>query len=159
MIKEVVLYPSEILSKMCKEAPLDNSTKEICQHLNDTLMTTTGIGLAAPQIGIDQKIFLIDVQGFKEFCINPKILNFTQKEYKIKEGCLSLPGKQFYVSRPSIIEVEYYDESFILKRQILGSDRSVFDDFRSTVFQHEFDHLFGQLINKRHKKNPKELQA
>lgn len=160
MVKEIITYPNQILLNKSINVSLDAQAKEVCEALEDTLMTKpNGVGLAAPQIGFNLNAFLINIQGFKEFCINPKILNITDSGFMMTEGCLSIPGKSYQVPRSAVITVEYYDRNFVLKNEIFGSELSPFEDFRSIVFQHEFDHLFGQLINHTVRKNAIQIQS
>lgn len=159
MVKEIIVYPNQILLNKSVDISLDSQAKEVCEALEDTLMTKpNGVGLAAPQIGLNYNVFLMNVQGFKEFCINPKVVNISDSGFMMTEGCLSLPGKSYKVPRSAIVSVEYYDRNFILRKTSFGSV-DPFEDFRGIVFQHEFDHLFGQLINNKFRKNPIQIQT
>lgn len=103
-----------------------------------TMYEHKGIGLAAPQVGINQQIFVADIGQGPMAVINPKVI----KKFGIRrqeEGCLSIPEVSIKVKRPVKIEVEYMDEdSHVIRRE--------FVDLAARVFLHETDHLHGKLI-------------
>lgn len=122
---------------------------DLLDDMTDTLHHEGGIGLAAPQIGIDLRLAIIEINdpitrygnietlpltAFFNPCI--RILDPTAAGYW--EGCLSVPGLRGYVERPQSIRVDYQD------RQAQWQSRT-FEGFLATVFQHEFDHLDGVL--------------
>ena len=105
------------------------------------MIDNQGIGLAANQIGITKRIFVmgsINIPGFPEpFALfNPKIIESSKEEVSDKEGCLSYPGLYLMVKRPSWVVAEYQDS--------LGNTKEIkVDGYLSKCFQHEFDHLDG----------------
>ena len=98
-----------------------------------------GVGLAAPQLGINKRIFVMDCSREDEdkdciIVINPKIEHQSKELGSYKEGCLSIPGITEEISRPKIIQVVYQDLNG-------GVQRASYDGLWSTCFQHELDHL------------------
>ena len=95
-----------------------------------------GIGLAAPQIGVSKRIFVMQVQGWQRCCSNPEITANARKLVDFDEGCLSFPGEHCIIARPEWVDVRYQD--------YLGywhSER--FSGILARCFQHELDHLNG----------------
>lgn len=151
MILPVVVYGHPILRKETDEIDEDyEGLKELIENMWQTMYHTDGIGLAAPQIGKAIRLFVIDadpmsdefpeLKDFKRVYINPIITEFYEGEYCIEsEGCLSLPGIREDVKRPTKIKIEYEDENFELKEEVL-------DGFAARVVQHEYDHLEATLF-------------
>ena len=118
----------------------------------DTMNSANGIGLAAPQIGLDIRLFIVDVsplaededyediaeelKDFKKVFINAKMLEESGEEWKFNEGCLSVRED---VKRKETIVIEYYDENFV-------KHTDTFSDMRARVIQHEYDHIEGILF-------------
>jgi len=147
MIKPIYLYGEEALRKVSEDIDLDHpSLSSLIDDMFETMRNADGIGLAAPQIGINKRIIVIDNGEkededfmFKGVFINAKILRHFGYLYKVKEGCLSFPGISERVSRPLGIEVEWYDENKKYhKEKFIG--------IKSIVLQHEIDHLNGILF-------------
>lgn len=104
----------------------------------ETMEAHKGIGLAAPQVGISEQIFVVDT-GKETFAVfNPKILKLSGSEI-MEEGCLSIPNIHVNVKRATTVEVEFMDEDNRLIRAKLTG-------LTAKVFQHEYDHLQGKLI-------------
>jgi peptide deformylase len=104
------------------------------------MYNAAGAGLAGPQIGIQNRIFVIDLpdQEWKGVFINPLILSYTGEDTVMEEGCLSLPGISGPVVRKDKIGIEYYDENW-------NYHQETYQGIRSRVIQHEYDHLEGVL--------------
>ena len=98
-----------------------------------------GVGLAAPQVGLSQNLFVINTETDKLVFINPKITYWSKKECSFEEGCLSIPGEKVEITRPEIIQIEYRDRGFTKRK-------AYFSGINARVIQHEFDHLQGKLI-------------
>ncbi len=123
--------------------------KTLLTDLQDTLAHSGGIGLAAPQIGVDLRVAIIDLPGGPSrygelptipstFFVNPKLQILDPTTAGYWEGCLSVPGLRGYVERPQTLEVTAMNENGeALVQQFSG--------FAATVVQHEFDHLDGTL--------------
>lgn len=122
---------------------------ELVTDLFDSLNTKEGIGLAAPQIGVLKKMFVIatpinneqgdEVNFFKKVFINPSIIDKSDKKVFYNEGCLSIPGIYEDVLRSESITVSYSDSDF-------NNIEEKLDGIVARVFQHEFDHLNGILF-------------
>lgn len=151
MIRPIFLYGSGVLREVAAEADL-SAKEELAQlvtDLWDTLASSEGCGLAAPQIGVSKRVVVVDgdvmsdvydyLKGFKRTFINPVVLEESQEKTTYNEGCLSIPGIYCDVVRPKKIKVEYYDAS--LQKQV-----EEFDNFAARMVQHEFSHLDGVLF-------------
>ena len=114
------------------------SERMLIAAMLDTMYESKGVGLAAPQVGINQQIFVADVGDGPVVVVNPKILK-KSGAIKQEEGCLSIPGITVDVKRPGKIVVQYLDEnSRLVEREL--------NNILARVFQHESDHLNGKLI-------------
>ncbi len=170
-IKKVLLYPNPLLLKRSAKINIfDENLVNLSRDLIDTMYDADGVGLAAPQIGINKRIFVMDCSGKNEekdcrVVINPEIRHASEELGSYKEGCLSIPGITEEISRPKVIEVLYQDINGVLQR-------NTYDDLWSICFQHELDHLDGKLFiehlrpmkkilvkNKMKKSSKKEKQA
>lgn len=151
MIKPIYLYGSEVLRKPTALADLDDkdNIKALVTDLWDTLKSSEGCGLAAPQIGVGLRVAVVDgdimkdiypyLEGFRRTFINPVVINESSTFCEYNEGCLSLPGIYADVRRPDAITVEYYDEN-------LEKRTESFDKFACRMIQHEFAHLDGHVF-------------
>lgn len=100
-----------------------------------------GVGLAAPQIGLGYKFFVMRIPNWGAWvCVNPKIITISEETILATEGCLSYPGLRLSLRRPEIIEVEYCDQG----GQVI---RTMLRDYPARVFQHEVDHLNGIVFS------------
>ena len=104
----------------------------------ETMIASKGIGLAAPQVGINEQIFVVDTGKEVFAAINPKIIRGSGSDV-MEEGCLSIPRVLVDVKRPKTVWVEFTDQE---NRQI----RTQLTGLVARVFQHEHDHLHGKLI-------------
>lgn len=151
MIKPIYLYGSEVLRQTASEVDLNckEEIQQLVQDLRDTLTRSEGCGLAAPQIGVSSRVFIVDgdimadvypyLKGFKRTFINPVILEESDAQCEYNEGCLSVPGIYADVRRPESIKMEYYDEN--LQKKV-----ETFDKFACRMIQHEYSHLDGVLF-------------
>ena len=150
MILPIYLYGQPVLRKVAKDiAPDYPKIKELIANMYETMYNADGIGLAAPQIGLDIRLFVMDLEplaeddpkysGFKKVFINPKIIESTGELVKMEEGCLSLPGINETVEREDTIRIQYLDENFMPKDEVYG-------DFFARCIQHEYDHIEGKLF-------------
>jgi len=137
-VLEIIKYPHEILRANCDsvEFPMTETIEGFCQDLKDTCTFHKALGLAAPQIGGDLRIFVFNTE---EIIINPIIIAGSSKIWS-EESCLSIPNASFRVRRYAEITVAYYN-----KDGKITNDR-VLTGLESIVFQHEYDHLKGILI-------------
>lgn len=151
MIKPIYLYGAPVLREIAMEADLSKpeEIKALVQDLKDTLTRADGCGLAAPQIGVSQRVVIVDgdvvadtydyLKGFRRTLINPVIVEESKEQTTYSEGCLSIPGIYCDVTRPKVITVEYYDEN-------LNKVSEQFDNFAARMIQHELSHLDGDLF-------------
>lgn len=150
MVYPVYVFGSPVLRKKAKEIEEDEEVlTELIENLFETMYASEGIGLAAPQVGISKRIFVIDasplkeddesLETFKKTFINPIILNQTGEKWAFNEGCLSIPSIREDVERPSEIEIEYYDENF-------NYHHEKYSGIKARIIQHEYDHLEGVLF-------------
>jgi len=144
-IKKILMYPDpRLLKQSVNIEKIDAEVKETAKDLVDTMYSAEGVGLAAPQIGINKRIFVMDCndeQEKKEYviAINPEIISFSEDLKTYKEGCLSIPEITEEVIRPEKVIVSYEDLSGKLKTEKL-------EGLWATCFQHELDHLNGKLF-------------
>ena len=122
-------------------ANIDSRIASLAEWMGDLMIKSSGIGLAAPQIGLPLRLFVFNLTGKPddvEVLINPELSNF-QGTSEIEEGCLSLPGVRAKVRRPAACTVTALN---------LDGNQFVLDavDLAATVIQHEFDHLDGTLF-------------
>ncbi|MBR1490841.1 MAG: peptide deformylase [Bacteroidales bacterium] len=151
MIQPIYLYGSEVLRKKAEPADLreKDQLKNLIQDLKDTLERADGCGLAAPQIGVSQRVVIVDgdvvsdvydyLKGFKRVIINPEILEESEEKTTYSEGCLSIPNLYCDVVRPAKITLRYYNEDFQQVTETL-------DKFAARMVQHELSHLDGNLF-------------
>ena len=144
-VKKILLYPDPLLlMRSAKINIFDKNLVNLSKDLIDTMYDADGVGLAAPQIGINKRIFVMDCSSENEekdcrVVINPEIEHASEELGSYMEGCLSIPGITEEISRPKVIKVLYQDVNGVLQRD-------TFDDLWSICFQHELDHLNGKLF-------------
>lgn len=144
-VKKILLYPDPLLlMRSSKIKIFDKNLVNLSKDLIDTMYDADGVGLAAPQIGINKRIFVMDCSSENEekdcrVVINPEIEHASEELGSYKEGCLSIPGITEEISRPKVIKVLYQDVNGVLQRD-------TYDDLWSICFQHELDHLNGKLF-------------
>jgi len=138
---KIITYPNPILRK--KSLPVKNPTDPAIQKLvlemTKVLRASQGIGLAAPQVGENLQVCLIEIENELFILFNPQIKSLSGKKIIAEEGCLSFPGKFLPVERYEKIKVKALDSSG--KKQIIRA-RGLF----ARALQHEIDHLSGELF-------------
>lgn len=157
MILPIVGYGDPVLRKKCEEIPAAYpGLKEIVSNMYETMYNAYGVGLAAPQVGLPIRLFVIDtapfgededlskeeqeqLKNFRRTFINAKMLNEEGEEWGFNEGCLSIPEVREDVYRHERITIAYYDEDF-------SKHTEVFDGLIARVIQHEYDHIEGILF-------------
>lgn len=150
MILPIYLYGHPVLRK--KSVNIGPDYPELAQLINDmfeTMYKAEGIGLAAPQIGKNINLVIIDatplakddpeLSDFKRVFINPKLTVNTENKIAVEEGCLSIPGIHENVNRPSDLTLEYLNEKFEPVTERLT-------EYKAIVIQHELDHLQGIMF-------------
>ena len=138
-IRKIREMGDPVLTKRCKEVTeITPRIQELIDDMFETLYEANGVGLAAPQVGILKRIVVIDVTGEDPILmINPKIIE-TSGEQEGYEGCLSVPGKSGYVTRPNYVKAIAYDEN-MEPFEIEGTE------LLARAFCHEIEHLDGHL--------------
>jgi peptide deformylase len=153
MILPIVVYGSPTLRAQNKEIDATYpDTAKLIADMFDTLSAADGVGLAAPQIGRNIRLFIVDatpwadddpsLADFRRTFINPEIYDGSEDEEFFNEGCLSLPGIHEDVSRPVTIRMRYLDENF-------EPHDEEFTGRPARVIQHEYDHLEGRVFTDR----------
>jgi len=157
MILPIVGYGDPVLRKKAIDIPQDlPNLKQIVADMYETMYKAFGVGLAAPQVGLSIRLFVIDTRPFsededlpkeeaeqlsvfKKTFINATILKEEGEEWGFNEGCLSIPEVREDVYRHEKITIEYYDEDF-------NKHTEVYDGLIARVIQHEYDHIEGILF-------------
>lgn len=157
MTLSIVAYGDPVLRK--KGKPLEKDfpqLKELIANMWETMYNANGVGLAAPQIGLPIRLFIVDtspfaddeeltpeeqekLKNFKKVFINPVIEEETGSNWAFNEGCLSIPDIREDVSRKDTIEISYLDENF-------KAHKASYDGLLARVIQHEYDHIEGILF-------------
>lgn len=157
MILPIVAYGDPVLRKMCKDIPQDYpKLKELLDNMWETMYNASGVGLAAPQVGLPIRIFIVDttpfandedlsaeekkrLNGFKKVFINAHVEEETGEEWSFNEGCLSIPDVREDVKRKDTLTLTYFDEDF-------KQHTETYDGLLARVIQHEYDHIEGILF-------------
>ena len=155
------LYGSDILEKVCDDVDLNyDNLSYIIRKMFKTLNKSNGIGLAAPQVGINKRFFVINTNIIRELpkgerirdvFLNPVIISYSDKKISSPEGCLSIPLlSDVLVDRYEEIKVGYYNQKLEYCEKTLKGKLAI-------VFQHEFDHLNGVLLTHKLSEDQKEV--
>lgn len=157
MILPIVAYGDPVLKKKAKEIEKDYpNLSELIENMFETMYNAHGVGLAAPQIGLSIRLFLVDAEpfsedeelseeevkelkDFKKVFINATILEETGEEWAFTEGCLSIPDIREDVFRKERIKINYFDENFV-------EHTETYEGLAARVIQHEYDHIEGILF-------------
>ncbi|WP_341216186.1 peptide deformylase [uncultured Wocania sp.] len=157
MILPIVAYGDPVLKKKSADITKEYSNLDtLLENMFETMYNAFGVGLAAPQIGLPIRLFLVDttpfseddeltedeqneLKDFKRIFINAKIIKEEGDEWAFNEGCLSIPDVREDVFRQPKITVEYVDEHF-------KKHTEVFEGLIARVIQHEYDHIEGILF-------------
>ena len=157
MILPIVAYGDPVLKKKAKEITKEHpKLTELLENMFETMYNAHGVGLAAPQIGLPIRVFVIDAEpfsnddelseeerdilkSFRKVFINATIIEETGEEWSFCEGCLSIPEVREDVFRKETIKVNYFDESFVEHTEI-------YKGLAARVIQHEYDHIQGVLF-------------
>lgn len=149
----IVIYGHPILRKVAADIDKDYpGLNQIIEDMFETMYSSEGLGLAAPQIGKSIRIFVIDgkpasddepsLTDFKKVFINAHVVEKNGEPAPMTEGCLSIPGLREEVNRESHIRINYYDEFWEYHDEI-------FDGYKARIIQHEYDHTDGILFTDR----------
>lgn len=151
----IVAYGDPVLRKKAEEIDEDYpQLKELIDNMFETMYSAHGVGLAAPQVGLPIRLFVIDgspfaededgdgdadLKDFKRVFINPIIVKEHGEKWAFNEGCLSIPDINEEVMRPSNVVINYLDENFEEKEEELAG-------LAARIVQHEYDHIEGKLF-------------
>jgi peptide deformylase len=139
---EIVHYPDPVLMQEC--ATIEDLTPwtKIAPIMVDLMVKNKGLGLAAPQVGLPYRMFVLGTAKESLAIINPKIIKFDKRTDKFEEGCLSLPGVHVSIERSRQIKATW--------TTLAGKNvTATFAGWTARAFQHEIDHTFGSLITRR----------
>ena len=151
MIYPIYAYGSAVLRQKAKEISADyEGLSVLIQDMFETMEASDGIGLAAPQIGLNIRLFIVDgrdiddpeTANFRQVFINPIIEEEFGEPWPYEAGCLSIPGSRGQVIRPAKVRITYRDEQFELKTEEFGG-------MAARIIQHEYDHIEGILFTDR----------
>jgi peptide deformylase len=147
----IIAYGDPVLRRKATAIEPDEypHIKELVENMYETMYGAYGVGLAAPQVGLSMRLFVIDVSAFadkgpaladlKKAFINAAILEETGEEWGFNEGCLSIPDIREDVYRKPTIRISYYDENW-------KHHEETFSGMAARVIQHEYDHIEGKLF-------------
>ncbi len=159
MILPIVAYGHPVLKRMADEIDEDYpKLKELIDNMFETMYEASGVGLAAPQVGLSIRLFVVDaspfaedpdedddpkeveqLKNFKKVFINPIIEEEKGEEWAFKEGCLSIPEIREDVKRQPDILITYFDENWNFKEER-------YSGYAARIIQHEYDHVEGILF-------------
>ena len=151
MILPITIIGNAVLRKKADPVPKDYpNLKELVENMFETMRKSEGVGLAAPQVGLSLRLFVIDAspmtddekdtftKTFIRACINPEIVEFFGNKVGYNEGCLSVPGRQGVVTRPRKVKVQFQNR----KGEWMEIET---EGFEARAICHELDHLDGKL--------------
>lgn len=158
MIYPIVAYGAQVLRKISQDIPKDYpGLTVLIEDMWETMYASSGVGLAAPQINKDIRLFVMDstqifenleedekgkypdAPGFKKVFINAQVVSLAGEEWPYNEGCLSIPKIREDVSRPETVTITYIDEHF-------QPHTDTFNGITARVILHEYDHIEGKLF-------------
>jgi len=152
MILPIYIYGHPVLRKVTEDIDPENypNLHALIENMFETMYHAEGVGLAAPQVGLTDRIFVVDLaplaseehpefRDFKKVFINAHITERSGEVAMVEEGCLSLPGIHEKVPREDKIRILYLDEN-------LQPCDVIFEGYKARVIQHEYDHLDGILF-------------
>jgi peptide deformylase len=158
MILPIVAYGSDVLRKMCKNITPDYpNLKKFIEDMWETMYSSNGVGLAAPQVNKDIRLFVVDSSqmfanmdeeetllysdrpGIKQVFINAQVEELLGDDWIYNEGCLSIPKIREDIYRAEEVTLRYLDENF--KEQV-----KTFEGITARVILHEYDHIEGKLF-------------
>lgn len=167
MILPIYAFGQPVLKKVAEDITPDYpGLRELIENMWETMHLAEGVGLAAPQIGLPIRLFVVDTHPkeddkkekreepkqppIRKVFINARKIEENGKEWTFEEGCLSIPDIRGDVDRPERIHLRYLDENF-------QQQEEVFDGLNARVIQHEYDHIEGILFTERLKPIRKQL--
>ena len=141
-IQPIRTYGDPVLKTLATDVvEIDSKIAKLVADMIETMYEAPGVGLAAPQVGVEKRLFVYDIGDGPETILNPRITE-TAGEWVYEEGCLSVPGLYFEIVRPAQVHLEGID----LDGNAVSIEAS---ELLGRVFQHEVDHLDGILLLER----------
>lgn len=156
MILPIIAYGDPVLKKKAQDIPADYPNLEkVIENMFDTMHNAKGVGLAAPQVGLSIRLFIVDaspyaedqedekkqkeLEGFKKIFINAQVFKEDGQPWKFNEGCLSIPTIREDVERKPVLKIRYLDEKF-------KEHEETYEGIKARIIQHEYDHIEGILF-------------
>ncbi|GAA4220136.1 peptide deformylase [Sagittula sp. NFXS13] len=147
MKRSILIHPDPRLKKVCAEVPdLSDDLRVLADDMLETMYDAPGIGLAAPQIGVMDRLIVMDCakpdngeEPRPLVMFNPRVIASSDDLNVYEEGCLSIPDQYADVERPKVVDVAWLDVNGVLQTE-------TFDGLWATCVQHEIDHLDGKLF-------------
>ncbi len=161
MILPVYAFGQPVLKKVATSISKDyENLHELIENMWETMYAAHGVGIAAPQIGLSIRLFVIDSiqimeedkksEGIKKVFINAKVVDETGDLWPYEEGCLSIPEIRGDVERPQKVRIQYQDENF-------NPHDEIYEGINARIIQHEYDHIEGILFTEKLKPLKKKL--
>lgn len=140
---DIVLYGNPILRKKSEKVEeINDELREILDEMVKLMRRAKGVGLAANQVNIAKRFFVLEVNGVVKKVINPEIIEFGEEITEFEEGCLSIPMIYKKLNRPEMVKVKYTNEN--------GEEiEEELHEMWSRAFQHEYDHIDGILFTEK----------
>ena len=157
MIYPIVAYGDPVLRKVTVDIDKSVDVKKLSEDMFETMYNAKGVGLAAPQVGLNLRIFVVDGRpfnegedmeerdkdpsliDFKQIFINAEILDEKGKEWAFEEGCLSIPDIREDIYRPEFVTINFFDENWV-------EYTKTYEGLAARIIQHEYDHIDGILF-------------
>jgi peptide deformylase len=157
MIYPIVAYGDPVLRKVAVDIDKSFDVKKLVEDMFETMYNAKGVGLAAPQIGLNIRVFVVDgrpfnegedmeerdkdpsLVDFKKVFINAEILEEDGDDWGFEEGCLSIPDIREDVYRPEFVTIRYFDEDWV-------EHTEEYEGLAARIIQHEYDHIDGILF-------------
>ena len=146
MKRNILIHPDPRLKKVCAPvADITDDLRKLADDMLESMYDAPGIGLAAPQIGVLERLVVVDClreqgEALRPLVMfNPEIIASSDETNVYEEGCLSIPEQYAEVTRPKVVDVTWLDRDGNLQQE-------TFDNLWATCVQHEIDHLNGKLF-------------
>ena len=157
MIYPIVAYGDPVLRKVTVDIDKSVDVKKLSEDMFETMYNAKGVGLAAPQVGLNLRIFVVDGRpfnegedmeerdkdpsliDFKQVFINAEILDEKGKEWAFEEGCLSIPDIREDIYRPEFVTINFFDDNWV-------EYTKTYEGLAARIIQHEYDHIDGILF-------------
>jgi peptide deformylase len=146
----IIAYGDSVLRKKAADITREHPDLDtLIANMFETMYGAHGVGLAAPQIGLSIRLFVIDatsfaedepaLKDFKKVFINARIIEESGEKWSFNEGCLSIPEIREDISRQDTVKISYFDEQWVAHEE-------TFNGLAARIIQHEYDHIEGKLF-------------